>query len=200
MYGRGPQERAVDRRQSHGVLLGPLGRRGTERPAGQVRLERCPLERCRGRPTQSTVDEASHRCRFVGFNTLCAVWKSTSASGVFEVDGHSHRRRACKILISIQAVRRTGPGPTERAGLLRRSRSSGAWASSSWAGSARLCGNAEPGDKAGRRPGELGRRRHPAEEVGRRRHALPDGAQVARRRRHRLRGGPGARGGTPPSR
>ena len=31
-----------------------------------------PLERVRGRPTQSTVDEASHRCSFVGFNTLCA--------------------------------------------------------------------------------------------------------------------------------
>ena len=35
-------------------------------------MERCPLERVRGRPTQSTVDEANHRCRFVGFNTLCA--------------------------------------------------------------------------------------------------------------------------------
>ena len=43
-----------------------------KRARRQVRLERCPLERVRGRSTQSTVDEANHRCRFVGFNTLCA--------------------------------------------------------------------------------------------------------------------------------
>ena len=47
-----------------------------KRARRQVRLERCPLERVRGRPTQSTVGEADHRCRFVGFNTLCAVHKS----------------------------------------------------------------------------------------------------------------------------
>ena len=43
-----------------------------KRARRQVQLERCPLGRVRGRPTQSSVDEASHRCRFVGFNTLCA--------------------------------------------------------------------------------------------------------------------------------
>ena len=43
-----------------------------KRARRQVRLERCPLERVRGRPTQSTVGEANHRCSFVGFNTLCA--------------------------------------------------------------------------------------------------------------------------------
>lgn len=42
-----------------------------KRSRRQVKLKRCPLERVRGRPTQSSVTD-DHRCRFVGFNTLCA--------------------------------------------------------------------------------------------------------------------------------
>ena len=65
----------------------------------QVRLERCPLERVRGRPTQSTVDEASHRCRFVGFNTLCAERARRAAERKRLLRGHDRavrRRRAAR--------------------------------------------------------------------------------------------------------